>query len=106
VWRFVGAVSLEALWELLENSERVIERYRTATISLGYHGDSLANSLGDVISCSIGFLLAARLGLWGSVVLFAATELVLVLWIRDSLILSTLMLIRPLDAIKAWQQGN
>jgi Protein of unknown function (DUF2585) len=105
-WRFVGALTLEAMWELLENSAMVIERYRTATISLGYQGDSIANSLGDVISCGSGFALASYLGLSGSLILFAVTELTLVVWIRDSLILSTLMLIHPIDALKSWQQGK
>jgi hypothetical protein len=105
-WRYVAAVAIEAAWELLENSNMVIERYRTATISLGYEGDSIANSFGDVVSCSLGFLLAFRLGLWGSLILFAATELALVLWIRDSLILSTLMLVHPIEALRNWQQGG
>jgi hypothetical protein len=105
-WRLACAISLEAMWELLENSDLVIERYRTATISLGYQGDTIANSLGDILSCSVGFSLASHLGLAGSLILFAATELALVVWIRDSLVLSTLMLIHPMDAIKAWQQGS
>lgn len=105
-WRFVGAVTLEVLWELLENSNMVIERFRTATISLGYQGDTIGNSLGDVLSCAAGFFLALKLGLWGSIALFAVTELALVLWIRDSLILSTLMLVHPIDALKTWQQGG
>ncbi len=105
-WRDVSAIAIEAAWELLENSNIVIERDRTATISLGYEGDSIANSFGDVLSCSLGFLLAFRLGLWGSLALFAATELALVFWIRDSFILSTLMLIHPIEALKSWQQGG
>ena len=105
-WRLFGAVAIEAAWELLENSNMVIQRYRSATISLGYEGDSIANSLGDVVSCSLGFFLAFRLGLWGSLALFTATELVRwFCWIRDSLILSTLMLIHPIEALKNWQQG-
>jgi hypothetical protein len=105
-WRIACAISLEAAWELFENSNLVIERYRTATISLGYQGDSIANSLGDILSCALGFLFASRLGWWGSVALFAATELTLVLWIRDSLILSVLMLIHPIDLLKSWQQRS
>jgi len=103
--RFWMALAIEVGWELLENSELVIHRYRTATISLGYEGDSIANSLGDILSCSTGFGLAALLGWRGSVVLFAATEICLVLWIRDSFLLSTIMLIHPWEALKAWQQA-
>ena len=103
-WRLACALSLEAAWELFENSNMVIERYRTATISLGYQGDSIANSLGDILSCAVGVLVAARLGWWGSVALFAVTELILILWIRDSLILGVLMLIHPIEILKSWQQ--
>jgi hypothetical protein len=105
-WRFVGAMTIELIWELLENSQMVIERFRTATISLGYQGDTIGNSLGDVLSCAAGFFLALGLGPWGSLALFTVTELVLVLWIRDSLILSTLMLVHPIEALKTWQQGG
>jgi hypothetical protein len=103
VWRLVLAVGLEALWEVIENSAFVIQRYRTA--ALGYEGDTIANSLGDILSCVAGFLLARRLGLRGSLVLTLVTEAVLLLWIRDSLLLSVVMLICPIDAIKTWQTG-
>jgi Protein of unknown function (DUF2585) len=104
-WRLVVAVVVEVGWELVENTNFVIERYRTATLALGYQGDTVANSVGDVLSCVLGFVVARRIGLWPSVVLFAVTEAVLLVWIRDSLFLSTLMLIHPIDAIKAWQTG-
>jgi hypothetical protein len=104
-WALTTAVFLEALWEILENSPLVIERYRTATIALGYQGDSVANSLGDVFSCSLGFLLARRLGWRWSITVVVATELILLVWIRDNLLLNIVMLIRPIDAIKNWQAG-
>jgi len=97
------AVCVETLWEVFENSAFVIQRYRAATMALGYEGDTIANSLGDILCCAIGFLLARRLGLWGSVALFLLTEVVLLLWIHDSLLLNVVMLIYPIDAIKAWQ---
>jgi hypothetical protein len=103
LWRLGLALGVEALWEVAENSEAVIERYRQATISLGYHGDTIANSLGDLLSCGAGFVLAHRLSLRCSLVLFTATELGLLLWIRDNLTLNVLMLIYPIDAIKKWQ---
>lgn len=104
-WRLVLAVGLETLWEVIENSPFVIERYRTATAALGYQGDTIANSLGDILSCAVGFLLARRLGLRGSLLLILVTEAVLLLWIRDNLLLNVVMLICPSDAIKAWQAG-
>ena len=104
--RFWMALAIEVGWELLENSELVIHRYRTATISLGYEGDSILNSFGDILSCSGGFALAAWLGLRGSIALFVVAEACLMLWIRDSFLLSTIMLIHPWEALKAWQQAS
>ena len=104
-WRLCLAVCAEVAWEVLENSPFIIDRYRAAA-ALGYEGDTVANSLGDVLCCAAGFVLARRLGLWGSVALFITVEVVLLLWIRDSLLLNVVMLIHPVDAIKAWQAGH
>jgi hypothetical protein len=104
-WRFAVTVAIEALWEVVENSAVVIDRYRTATLALGYEGDSIANSLGDIACCAAGFWLARRLGLRWSVVFFLATEAVLLVWIRDDLALNVLMLVYPLEAVKTWQMG-
>ena len=105
-WRFVLAITLECAWEVIENTNFVIQRYREATASLGYQGDTVVNSLGDILCCAIGFLLARRLGWWRSIVLFLATEAVLLVWIRDSLLLEVIMLIHPIEAIKAWQVAH
>jgi hypothetical protein len=102
-WRLVLAVLVEALWEVFENSAFVIGRYRAATAAVGYQGDTVANSLGDILSCAAGFVLARRLGFWGSLALFLVTEVVLLLWIRDSLLLSVLTLLHPINTVKAWQ---
>ena len=103
--RFLTAVILEAGWEILENSPAVIERYRAATISKDYFGDSIMNSAGDLIACIVGYLLARRLGFRNSMVFFLLTELILLLTIRDSLLLNVLMLVWPVEAIKRWQMG-
>jgi Protein of unknown function (DUF2585) len=102
-WRLVVAVGLEAVWEVAENSPFVIQRYRTATLAVGYEGDTVANSLGDIVCCAAGFALARRLGLRASVAVFLVTEAVLLAWIRDDLLLSVVMLVYPVEAIKAWQ---
>jgi hypothetical protein len=102
-WRLWLAITIAALWETLENSDFIIQRYRAATISLVYTGDTIANSLGDILSCGLGFVLARRLGLWRSVALFLVTEIVLILWIRDSLILNIVMLLHPIETLKGWQ---
>ncbi|HPR82526.1 MAG TPA: DUF2585 family protein [Pontiellaceae bacterium] len=103
IWRLWCAVLVECLWEILENSSFVIQRYRETTIGLGYTGDSIANSLSDITCCALGFFIARRIGFWRSAVLFAATELVLLFWIRDNLTLNVLMLLYPVEAIKSWQ---
>jgi len=106
VWRLTIAVAIESLWEIIENSNAVIDRYREATAALGYQGDTIVNSLGDIMSCALGFILARRLGWRRSIVLFVAIEIILVFWIRDSLLLEIIMLIHPVGAIKTWQMGH
>ncbi|HUR97715.1 MAG TPA: DUF2585 family protein [Pyrinomonadaceae bacterium] len=105
-WRFVIAIGIEGSWEVIENTNYVINRYREATISLNYFGDSIANSLSDMMCCGVGFLTAHKIGRWWSLALFVATEIVLLFWIRDSLLLNILMLIWPVDGVKHWQIGG
>lgn len=100
------AVSVEAGWEVIENSSYVIERYRAATISFDYYGDSIVNSLSDITCCAVGYVLGYKLKFWKSAVLFLATELVLMITIRDSLIINLIMLIHPIHAIRTWQTGG
>ena len=106
IWRFWLAILIEAVWEIVENTEFVIQRYREATAALGYTGDSVINSLGDVVACGVGFWIARKLGFRGSIVAFVLIEALLLLAIRDSLLLNIIMLIRPNAALKAWQAGH
>jgi hypothetical protein len=105
-WRLVTAIAMECAWEMIENSNAVIQHYRQATAALGYNGDTVLNSLGDIICCGIGFLIAVKLGWRWSIVLFVAVEVVLTLWIRDSLLLEILMLVHPIDSVKNWQMAH
>lgn len=104
--RFVLAMLVEGAWELFENTDFVINRYREATISLDYFGDSVSNSLGDIVACAIGYLAAMALPAGASMATFAGIEVVLILWIRDSLLLNILMLLWPVEAIRTWQAGG
>ena len=106
VWKFVAVLSVEALWEVFENTNFIIERYRSETISLGYVGDTIVNSFGDIAACAFGAALAWRLGLARTLLVTAAIEGVLLLTIRDSLLLNIIMLIHPIDAIRVWQAGH
>jgi hypothetical protein len=103
--RFTLAVLIEASWEVLENTPFIINRYRAATISLDYFGDSVVNSMTDVVAMMLGFLIARRARVWMSVGLVVLTEVALAIMIRDNLTLNILMLIHPIDAVKRWQTG-
>ena len=104
-WRLSLAISIEALWELFENSELIIQRYRETTATVGYQGDAIVNSLSDILIIGVGFYLASYLGLRRSLLLFVVTEILLILTSRDSLILAMVMFVYPIDAVKAWQMA-
>ena len=104
--RLVLAMGIEAGWEILENTPLIINRYRAQTISRDYYGDSIVNSVGDMLAMLVGFLLAARLPAWVTVCLLIVTEVVLLALIRDNLTLNVIMLIHPVAWIKQWQMGG
>ena len=103
--RFIAALLVEAAWEVAENTPMVIDRYRATTAALGYSGDSVINSVSDMLMMAAGFVAARRLPVWGSVGLLVVLELVPLLVIRDNLALNILNLIAPNAAIAAWQAG-
>ncbi|MGI9429715.1 MAG: DUF2585 family protein [Bythopirellula sp.] len=103
-WQCLLALALEAGWEIFENTQLVIDRYRQ-TAAIGYTGDSITNSVGDLLACWLGLQVARRISWRQTWVLFFAVEAILLYMIRDSLLLSVIMLVLPLDFIKQWQLG-
>jgi hypothetical protein len=105
-WRFLTALLVEAAWEVTENTPLVIDRYRAATAAAGYTGDSVINSISDIVMMGVGFLAARKLPWWASIVLLTVLEVVPLLVIRDNLTLNLWMLLAPSDALRAWQAAG
>ena len=102
-WRFIAALLVEATWEVIENTPFVIGRYRETTAALGYNGDSVINSLSDILMMCLGFLLARKLPLWAAIALLVLLEAIPLFVIQDNLALNIWNLLAPNQAVAAWQ---
>jgi len=101
--RIPVAMGIEAMWEIGENTNAMVERYRETTISLDYFGDSVANSVADLLACLAGYGFTMMVPAWGAVLFFFAVEALMLGAIRDSLTLNVVMLVKPLDGVLEWQ---
>jgi len=105
-WRFLGAVLIEAAWEVIENTPFIIDRYRATTAAIGYSGDSVLNSMSDILMMALGFLVARKVSLWASIFLLIALEIIPLFVIRDNLTLNIWALLAPNADVQAWQAGS
>jgi len=105
-WRLVIATIVEAAWEIAENTDAVINRYREVTIALDYYGDSVLNSVFDILAMVLGFYAARVLPVWASVAIVILAEVIVMAFIRDGLALNVIMLLYPLDVIRDWQAAG
>lgn len=104
--RLLMALAIESGWELFENTDMIINRYREQALAQGYFGDSIVNSTGDMLAAGAGFLLAWRIPIIVSIIAIVVLEGIALYMIRDSLTLNIIQLIHPLDAIGAWQAAK
>ncbi len=105
VVRLFLAIGIEMGWELFENTDFIINRYREQALAQGYVGDSIVNSVGDIIAVIVGFVFTWKCPAWTSVALVIALEMVALYFIRDSLTLNIIQLVHPIDLIGEWQSG-
>lgn len=99
------AILIEATWEIIENSDYIIKKYRSQTVSFGYFGDSIMNSIGDLLCCTAGVVIAYHVPIWASLGYLMVSEIALAVLIKDNLFLNLIMLVYPIKSIKTWQSG-
>lgn len=104
--RLIAAFLIEGAWELFENTDFIINRYRQSNLAQGYMGDTIVNSVMDSLAMGVGFLAASRLTVRGTVLAIVVIEILLAVFLRDNLTLNTLNLIHPFDVIQEWQAGG
>jgi len=101
--RLFLAIGLEMGWEIIENTDFVINRYRDTALAQGYIGYSIINSVMDLLTMIIGFIFAWRAPIWLTLSSAIIMELFTGYYIRDGLLLNIINFIHPLDSLNNWQ---
>jgi hypothetical protein len=91
--RLLLCVLFEAGWEIFENTPFIINRYQDGGAA-EYTGDSIVNSVGDLLAMMTGFGLTAVLPVWATAALFVATEVTLYVFIKNGFLIDFLGLLR------------
>ena len=90
-------------WEIIEHTDFVLDRFRGQTIYQGYMGDTVLNAVSDYIFMLAGFFAAMAMpARWGLFLMFAL-EILSATVARDSLLLTTLRVVHPVQVITDWQ---
>ncbi|MFV1877508.1 DUF2585 family protein [Nioella sp.] len=103
-WIYALAIVTGVGWEIVEHTTWVLDAFRATTINQGYLGDSVLNAVADYVFMMGGFALACMIRPLWSLLLIVVLELTASLIARDSLTLSTLSLVWPIEAMDQWQQ--
>ena len=101
---YLVAILTGVAWEIFEHTDFVLDRFRATTLYQGYIGDSVLNAVCDYLWMLLGFFIAHKAGQRLTLLFVVILEITSALTARDSLALTTLMVLYPVDAIEAWQQ--
>lgn len=104
IWLLVAVIA-EVSWEIFENTPMVINHYRQQALAVGYTGDSILNSVFDVLWMVLGFIIAYKVPVKVSIFIVIAMELFVLYFVRDNLTLNIINLIYPFEFLNKWQAG-
>ena len=93
-------------WEIVEHTDFVLDRFRGQTIYQGYMGDTVLNAVSDYIFMLAGFFAAQAMPIPWGLALMVGLELLSAAVARDSLLLKTLRVVHPVQAITDWQDAT
>lgn len=102
IQKFVIAVFLSCAFEVIENTKWIIAAYRSHYSTFHYTGDSVVNSIGDVISVSIGFWVTTKAKLWMSITFFCVDVILIVYALNTVITSNTIIILDKIQHMKFW----